>query len=212
MNRKTFVTLWAFAASLAMLLSLLPAVHASDKKSNQGPEIAPPANLTSVTLKSIDGFDVPVSRFDGKVLLIVNTASQSGYTPQYASLEKVYSRYKNRGLEVLAFPTNDFGGEEPGSNAEVRTFATMNYGVSFPIFSKVNLKGPEASPLFAYLTSKDTDPVFGGPIRDSFTKFLVGRDGRVLARFNPGDDPTAPEFTAALENALKQVASAKTVK
>ncbi|MDX1931243.1 MAG: glutathione peroxidase [Capsulimonadales bacterium] len=205
MSRNTFVTLWAFAASLALLLSLLPGVHA-----NADSSVTPPT--PNLPLRTIDGFEVPYSRFQGKVLLIVNTASQSGYTPQYAGLEKLYARFKNQGLEILAFPTNDFGGEEPGSSAEIRTFATMNYGVSFPLFAKVNLKGPEASPLFAYLTSKEANPEIAGPITDSFTKFLVSRDGRVLARFAPGDAPLSPEVVAAVEAALNRNAPFKLAK
>jgi glutathione peroxidase len=207
------ITFWAFAASLAMLLSLLPGAHAAD-----GVAAVPVAKmqtaptLDTLSLRTIDGYEAPFSKFSGKVLLIVNTASQSGYTSQFASLEKLYSRFKDHGLEILAFPTDDFGGEEPGSSAEIRTFTSMNYGISFPLFAKVSVKGPDASPLFSYLTSKEANPELAGPITDNFTKFLVGRDGRVLARFNPGDDPASPEVVNAVNAALGMEASAKTGK
>ena len=157
--------------------------------------------------KTIDGKDVNLSKYKGQVVLIVNTASKCGYTPQYATLEKLYEQYKAQGLRVLAFPANDFGAQEPGADTEIKQFCTLNYKTSFDLFSKISTKEPNQFPLYKYLTSTDTNRKFAGPIEWNFTKFLVDRKGNVVARFKSSVDPMSPEFTAAVEAALK--ASAK---
>lgn len=162
-----------------------------------------PGGPLTFTVKDIDGKNIPLSRYKGEVVLIVNTASQCGYTPQYAKLEALYQKYKDQGLRILAFPSNDFGGQEPGSETEIKQFCTMKYKTTFDLFGKVKTSGENADPLYQWLTGKNTNGSFGGPIEWNFTKFLVGRDGKVLARFKSAVDPMSPDFTAAVEAALK---------
>jgi glutathione peroxidase len=150
------------------------------------------------TMNSIDGKPVPLGSFQGKALLIVNVASRCGYTPQYAGLESLYQKYKAKGLVVVGVPANNFGGQEPGTDAEIKQFCSRNYNVTFPMMSKVSVKGTDMTPLFGYLTTAK-----GGDVKWNFTKFLVGKDGKVLARFEPGVAPESPELTSAIENALQ---------
>jgi glutathione peroxidase len=151
------------------------------------------------TMNSIDGQPVALSSYKGKVLLLVNVASKCGYTPQYSALESVYEKYKDRGLVIVGFPANNFGAQEPGTNQEIKTFCTRKYNVSFPMMSKVSVKGDDTTPLYQYLTST---PKTGGEIKWNFTKFLVDRDGNIVARFEPATTPDSPEVTAAIEKAL----------
>jgi glutathione peroxidase len=138
------------------------------------------------------------------VLLIVNTASQCGFTPQYEGMESIYEKYKGQGFKVLAFPANEFGHQEPGSDAEIKSFCSSNYHVTFPLFSKIVVKGKGIHPLYHFLTSPETDPKFSGPIPWNFSKFLVNRKGEVIARFQPDDEPESPKVTQAIETALGQ--------
>lgn len=163
-----------------------------------------PDSVLDFTVKSNDGKDVDLSTFEGNVLLIVNTASQCGYTPQYEGLQEVYEKFKDQGLQVLAFPANEFGAQEPGTDAEIRAFCTSRYNVSFPLFSKIVVKGEGQHPLYRYLTSKETNPTHGGEIPWNFTKFLVDRHGKVIARFEPKDKPESPEVLGAIEKALAE--------
>ena len=180
------------AFALAALLSLTTAARAAPVKS--------PLDL-SVT--NIDGKSVPLSRYKGNVTLIVYTASQCGFTPQYAGLETLYNRYKAKGFHILGFPANDFGGQEPGSDAQIKQFCTARFNVTFPMFSKITVApGSKQAPLYRFLTGKDTDPKFAGPIGWNFTKFLVDDKGRVIARFDSGKEPLSPEVTGAIEAAL----------
>lgn len=161
------------------------------------------------TVKNIDGKEVALSKYKGNVVILVNTASKCGYTPQYASLEGLYQKYKDKGLRILAFPSNDFGGQEPGSEKEIHEFCTTRYKTTFDLFSKVKTQGDGQAPLYNYLTSKTTNPKFGGAIEWNFTKFLVSRDGQLSGRFKSGVDPLSPEFTRAVEEALKAAAPGK---
>ncbi len=163
-----------------------------------------PATADSVLgfqVKDIDGKPVDLSRYKGKVLLIVNTASQCGYTPQYEGLEQIYKTYKDKGFEILAFPSNDFGAQEPGSDKEIKAFCTDQYSVTFPLFSKIVVKGDGKHPLYQYLTQQ-TEKKYNGEIPWNFTKFLVNRDGEVVARFQPKDEPTSEKVTGAIEQSL----------
>jgi glutathione peroxidase len=144
-----------------------------------------PSSVLDFSMKDIEGKDIPLSKFQGKVLLIVNTASQCGLTPQYKGLQEVYQKYKEQGFEVLAFPANEFGKQEPGTDNQIKEFCATNYKVSFPLFSKIVVKGKGIHPLYAFLTSESTDPKFAGPIGWNFAKFLVNRKGEVIARFAP---------------------------
>jgi glutathione peroxidase len=159
-------------------------------------------SVLGFTMKDIDGKDVKLADYEGDVLLIVNTASRCGYTPQYADLETTYEKYQKRGFKVLAFPANEFGAQEPGTNAEIKAFCESTYNVSFPLFSKIVVKGEGIHPLYAFLTDEKAFPESGGEIKWNFTKFLVGRDGRVLHRFEPKVKPTDDEVVKAIEDAL----------
>jgi glutathione peroxidase len=156
--------------------------------------------IYSTPLKDIDGKPATLKPYAGKVLLIVNVASLCGNTPQYKGLEYLWRKYKDEGLVVLGFPCNDFGEQEPGSNAEIKTFCTSNYKVTFPLFDKLHVKGPEQHPLYAAL-SGETSP-FPGEVQWNFGKFLVGRDGKIIARFDPETGPESAEVSTAINAAL----------
>ena len=145
-------------------------------------------NIYQFEAELLDGKSKPLADYEGKVLLIVNTASKCGFTPQFSGLEKLYEKYKDQGLEILGFPCNQFGGQDPGSNEQIGEFCQKNYGVSFPMFSKVDVKGPEAHAIFRYLTNNSKGILSNG-IKCNFTKFLIGRDGKVLNRFAPTTKP-----------------------
>jgi glutathione peroxidase len=149
--------------------------------------------------KTITGQDKKLSDYKGQVLLVVNVASECGLTPQYKGLEALHKKYRERGLRVLGFPANEFGAQEPGSNTEIKSFCEKNYGVSFDMFGKVVVKGDGIHPLFAWLT-KET----GGDIKWNFGKFLVGKNGEIVKRFEPKVEPESAEVTQAIESALKQ--------
>ncbi|MGA2639571.1 MAG: glutathione peroxidase [Spirochaetia bacterium] len=160
------------------------------------------SDIYSVTAKDIDGNERKMSEFAGKVLLIVNVASNCEWTPQYKNLQTMYTRYKDRGFEILAFPTSSFGRQESGTDAEIKSFCTSTYGVSFPLFSKTSVKGKDVHPLFAWLTEKETNPQFAGKITQSFNKFLVDRKGAVVARFDSKDDPLGDKIPRLVGQAL----------
>jgi glutathione peroxidase len=160
-------------------------------------------NIHDFRMQDIDGKDVTLSAFKGKVLLIVNVASKCGFTGQYAGLEKLYSTYMNRGFVVLGFPANDFLGQEPGTEAEIKTFCTLTYGVTFPMFKKISVKGRDIHPLYEFLTSKETNPNFGGAISWNFNKFLIGRDGMIMGRFGSRTKPDDKELVEAAEKAIQ---------
>jgi glutathione peroxidase len=165
---------------------------------------APPKSVYDFTLKSIDGQPTPLSEYKGKVLLLVNVASRCGFTPQYTALESIYEKYKDRGLVIVGIPANNFMGQEPGSNEEIKTFCTKKYNVSFPMMSKLSVKGGDKTPLYQFLTDKSDDPKYGGEIQWNFTKFLFDRNGNPVARFEPAVKPDSPEVTAAIESALSR--------
>jgi glutathione peroxidase len=151
------------------------------------------------TVKTNDGRDVSLSQYRGKALLIVNTASECGYTPQYEGLQQLYETYRERGLEVLAFPSNDFGGQEPGSDADIRQFCTAKYKTTFPLFAKVAVKGDAAAPLYRFLQGL---PKNGGPVKWNFNKFLVDAKGEVVAHFDSRAEPLSQPVKKAVEAAL----------
>lgn len=150
-------------------------------------------------VKTIEGKEISLAEYKGKTLLIVNTASKCGYTPQYAALENVYTKYKDKNVVVLGFPSNDFGGQEPGTNQEIKHFCQAKYNVDFPMFEKGPVKGDSKQPLFAYLTDNSPSK---GEIRWNFEKFVIGPDGKVAARFRSRTKPDDSELTAALDKAL----------
>lgn len=158
------------------------------------------ASLYDIPLKDIDGQPTSLEPYRGKVMLIVNVASKCGNTPQYAQLESLYEADKDDGLVVLAFPCNQFGGQEPGSNEQIKQFCTLEYSVTFPIFDKIDVNGPDRHLLYQQLAGKDSR--FAGDIEWNFAKFLIGRDGKILARFKAGMKPDNPAITSAVQAAL----------
>lgn len=154
------------------------------------------------TMKSITGNEVDLKQYQGKVLLVVNVASECGLTPQYTALQKLYEKYRDSGLVVLGFPCNQFGGQEPGSERQIAEFCTSNYQVTFPLFAKIEVNGPGAAPLYGYLTSVDPKPQGKGPIGWNFEKFIIGRGGQVVARFAPNVEPEAPDVLSVIEREL----------
>ena len=172
-------------------------------------EPPPMNNIHDFTLPDIDGRPVSLGTFKGRVLLLVNVASRCGFTPQYAGLEKLYREYQGRGLTVLGFPANNFLGQEPGTAAEIKTFCSTKYNVTFPLFAKLSVKGADQHPLYRFLTEKATDPEFAGGITWNFNKFLSGRDGKILARFGSRTAPDDKALVAAVEKALQAAAPSK---
>lgn len=152
-------------------------------------------------MKDINGKTVDLAKYQGKVVLIVNVASECGYTPQYKPLQMLHEKYAGSGLAILGFPSNDFGGQEPGSEADIAKFCDKNYGVKFDMFSKVAIATAPAS-IFNYLQSKTSNPKFGGPVRWNFEKFLIGRNGEIVARFEADADPAAPDFEKRIADEL----------
>ncbi len=180
-----------FATALIVALSALTLAM---------PAATPTPDLSSIPLKDIKGHDTSLKDYSGKVLLLVNVASKCGYTPQYSALESVHRKYSAKGFSVLGFPCNDFGQQEPGSNEEIQTFCKSTYDVSFPLFDKLHVKGANQHPLYAALTGKQAP--FPGDVKWNFGKFLVGRDGRILKRWDSGTKPDSKEIADAIEAAL----------
>ena len=158
------------------------------------------SNIYQFEAELLEGDVKALADYKGKVMLIVNTASKCGFTPQFAGLEKLYEKYKPQGLEILGFPCNQFGGQDPGTNKEIGAFSQRNYGVNFPMFAKVDVKGPEAHAIFRFLTREAKGILGSQNIKWNFTKFLVGRNGEVLGRYAPTTKPEALE--ADIEKAL----------
>jgi glutathione peroxidase len=188
--------------SLAALSALMVVTSAAVVSAEDPPK--KPASVLEFHMKDIDGKDVDLAKYHGKVFLIVNTASQCGNTPQYKDLEAIYEKYKDQGFEVLAFPANEFGSQEPGDNSQIKQFCSTRYKVTFPLFSKIVVDGENKHPLYQFLTSESTNPKFAGKIRWNFAKFLVNRKGEVIQRFDPGENPSSEKVTGAVEKALAE--------
>jgi glutathione peroxidase len=170
------------------------------------PSPSEPPNVASVydfKMKNIDGSEVKLETYKGKVVMIVNTASKCGLTPQYEALQATYDKYKDIDFVVLGFPSNNFMGQEPGTDNEIKEFCTLKYKVSFPMFSKISVKGTDQHPLYTYLTNEKSNPGFSGDISWNFEKFLIGKDGKTLARFSPSTKPDDAKIIEAIEKALK---------
>jgi len=159
-------------------------------------------NVHEFTMKNIDGSDVKLDTYKGKVAMIVNTASKCGLTPQYEGLQALYDKYKEKGFVILGFPANNFMGQEPGTEKEIKEFCTLKYNVTFPMFAKISVKGEDQHPFYTFLTNKQSNPEFDGDISWNFEKFLVGKDGKVLARFSPQTVPGDPKIAEAIDAAL----------
>lgn len=190
-----------------------PTVTQSAAKTGAKPSAKPsgvPAVL-NFKMKNLSGQDVDLARYKGKVVMMVNVASKCGYTPQYAGLQALHKKYAAKGLAILGFPANDFGAQEPGSDAEIGEFCQKNYGVEFDMFAKTAVTGAQKNALYALLTSEKTNPKFAGEVKWNFEKFLIGRDGEILARFRSNVAPDSEEMTKAIEAALAAKAPATKV-
>jgi len=185
------------------VIALLSAVSGNEAKKESQKEEKQMKSIYDFKVADIDGNDVNLADYKGKVLLILNVASKCGFTPQYKGLENIYRQYKDKGFEILAFPSNDFMGQEPGTNKEIKSFCQLNYQASFPLFSKISVKGKDIHPLYKFLTEKSTDPNFAGGITWNFNKFLIDRNGNIINRFGSRAEPQSPEVIKAIEDALK---------
>jgi glutathione peroxidase len=208
MIMKNLLVLSALGGSLVMLSACGGATGTATMTVAEPSEAAAQSEGTAArpavvdhTVETLEGETLDLRSFRGRPMLIVNTASKCGYTPQYESLQKLHETYGERGLAVLGFPSNDFGNQEPGTAGEIGAFCRLNYGVSFPMMAKVHTKGPEQAPLYRTLTS-ETGEGLRGEVRWNFTKFLVDAEGRVVARFEPAVDPMDPQLTSAVEKLL----------
>ena len=190
---KNVVVMFAATALLAVASGV---VNSEEKK---GEKVPPALNFK---MKRLDGKAGDLADYKGKVVLMVNVASQCGLTPQYVQLEKLHEQFSEKGLAVLGFPANEFGSQEPGTDTEISTFCTSKYNVKFDMFSKVVVKGEGQCPLYKFLTSKETDPKFAGDIKWNFEKFLIGRNGEVVAQFAPKVKPDSEEVIKAIETEL----------
>ena len=164
------------------------------------------SRLSEFETTDIDGQTRSLGEFDGKVVLVVNVASKCGLTPQYDGLQRLYDEYRDKGLEILGFPCNQFAGQEPGTDAEVKEFCSVNFNVSFPLFSKIDVNGDDRAPLYEWLCASEVGPEAVGDVKWNFCKFLIGRDGSVQARFDPSVEPSSDDVRAAVESALERPA------
>jgi glutathione peroxidase len=190
MNYKNAIVLGA--------MLMVPLMGTAKDKEKQM-ETQPP--LYSFTMKTIDGNDKKLSDYKGKVLMIVNVASKCGHTPQYKGLESIYEKYKDRGFMILGFPANNFLWQEPGTNEDIKKFCSLNYGVTFDMFSKISVKGDDQHQLYHYLTEESPVP---GAVKWNFQKYLVDRKGNVVEKIAPGTEPTEKEVIARIENLLSE--------
>lgn len=161
-------------------------------------------SMYEFTMRDIDGQDVKLDAYKGKVLMIVNVASKCGYTPQYEGLQALYQKYNEKGFVILGFPANNFMGQEPGSEKEIKEFCSTKYNVTFPMFAKLSVKGPDQHPLYNFLTNKATDSQFAGDISWNFNKFIIDRDGKIVARFGSDDTPESAKIAETIEKYLAQ--------
>lgn len=190
---------YAIIAVLAIISVILVSLKLNSTTVNKNMS-NDPINITGVTVHNIDGQEVSLSGYKGKVLMIVNVASYCGYTPQYTGLENIYEKYKDRGFEILAFPSNDFGGQEPGTNEEIKSFCSTKYNVTFQLFDKIKVLGSDKSPLYAKLINFSP----AGDVSWNFEKFLIDKNGNVVARFKSKITPESELITSAIEQELNK--------
>ena len=184
---------------LLIAVVALPGCSSSNANDQESTKVSKPL---SFTMKALDGKDVDLGKYQGKVVLIVNVASKCGLTPQYEQLQALHDKYSEKGLAILGFPCNQFLWQEPGTAEQIQEFCRVNYGVTFDMFAKVNVKGDEACDLYKTLTALDTEPVGPGKISWNFEKFVIGRDGEVVARFSPRTKPDDPAVLKVIEAEL----------
>jgi glutathione peroxidase len=194
--------MYRYSASALFALAIFLGVHSPAEAGGKGgKKVAPVLQFKMTTL---DGKTLDLSKFQGKVVLLVNVASECGYTPQYKGLQALYAKHAKDGLVIVGVPSNDFGKQEPGTNEEIAKFCKTNYGVTFPMLAKVTVKGAGQCPLYKFLTSKETNSKFAGPVRWNFEKFLIGRNGEVVARFDSDVDPDSEDFQKAIRDQLEK--------
>ena len=191
---KVFSILLLTIFAGGLLFSVSPTIDVSAKNKS----------VLDFKMKDIDGKDVKLKKYKGDVLLIVNTASKCGYTPQYEGLQAIYTKYESQGFTVLGFPANNFGGQEPGTETEIKEFCESKYKVTFPMFAKISVKGEDQHPLYNFLTAKATNPNFAGDISWNFNKFLINRKGEIVARFTSKDKPDGEAVMQAIEKYLNE--------
>lgn len=198
-----FVLLIGIWITMSLFFRVDTVGYTVPKETFDGDGLHMESKLYTFTMNDIDGNPVSLSQYKGKVVLIVNVASKCGFTKQYAGLQKLYETYKDQGLVVLGFPANNFMGQEPGTDAEIKTFCTSQYNVTFPMFSKISVKGKDIHPLYQYLTSPEENGEFGNSITWNFNKFLIDKNGVTIGYFGSRVDPLDSEMIDAVENALK---------
>lgn len=192
------ISMWVAVAAMALSAGLSMAADTPATRPSM-PAMPSATSVYDFTMKNIDGQPTPLAQYKGKTLLIVNVASKCGYTKQYAELEKLYEQYKDKGLVILGFPANNFKGQEPGSDEQIKQFCTANYGVTFPMFSKISVKGEDMHPLYQYLTTSATPP---GDIGWNFEKFVIAPDGTIVARFKSKVTPESDDVKQAIQTAM----------
>ncbi len=200
MRTCTVKHLSTLLTAVILTAAAMAGIQARSQAAAMNSAVAP---VLSFTMPSLGGRKVHLSQYQGKVILMVNTASKCGFTPQYAGLEALYKRFKSKGFVILGFPSNDFGHQEPGTDKQISIFCTAHYGVTFPMFSKVDVKGPHQCLLYHYLTGRKTDPRFAGVVKWNFEKFLIARDGKIVARFR---SPITPESAIIVDAVKAQLA------
>jgi glutathione peroxidase len=191
-------------AGIVLIIVLIVVIAGMATSYGKSHPVEEKKSVLEYTLALADGKEQPLENFRGKVLLLVNVASNCGFTGQYEGLQKLHTKYESEGFSVLAFPANDFLGQEPGTNEEIVTFCRMNYGVTFPVFAKISVIGAEQHPLYRFLTNETTNPGFSGSISWNFNKFLIDRQGKVIAKYGSRTVPEDAELVAQLEKALEE--------
>jgi glutathione peroxidase len=187
---------------ITTMLLTLSQLFAQEKTTNIKKENSPMDNINDITVLDMNNKQVNLSDYNGKVLLIVNVASECGYTKQYAGLQEIYEEYNPKGFEILAFPCNDFGGQEPGTNEQIQQFCSSKFGVTFKLFDKIKVLGEDRSPLYERLINNSVTEK--GDVKWNFEKFLISKDGKIVARFRHKAEPTSDEIISAIENELKK--------
>jgi len=183
-------------------------VYAFNGNESSASNVEPKENsIYEFTVTNIVGEEVNLDKYKDKVLMFVNTASECGYTPQYKGLQAIYDKYKDQGFVVLGFPANNFGGQEPGTEKEIKEFCTLKYKVTFPMFAKISVKGDDQHPLYNFLTNEKTNPKFSGDVTWNFNKFLTNQKGEIIARFSSKEVPESKEVTGAIEKALMKTSA-----
>jgi glutathione peroxidase len=183
----------------AILLGASFLIARGDETKKEDKPVAPVLNFT---MKSLSGDEVNLAQYRGKVIMMVNTASKCGFTPQYKDLEALYTKYQDKGFVILGFPANNFGHQEPGTDSQIASFCQQNYGVTFPMFSKIDVLGESKAPLYHFLTEASTDPQFSGEVGWNFEKFLISKDGQIVARYRSPIKPMSDEVVKAVETEL----------